>query len=277
VNAICPGYINTEMVQAVPKEVLEKSILPLIPVNRLGEPEEIARAVVFLAADEARAVEGRPDAQEEAVALYTMHAAKGLEWPIVVPVNTMTKVVAPENAITDRATGRFYCPVFGVKLTAYEAARDTEKAEPDRERIRLWYVAATRARELLVLPRLDVAANGSAWISLLDLLLAELPALDLSHLPPEIGSERADAKNAQTREIFAAEAEMIAERRQRIVWLAPSRDENVTAPALHAELPEILVTDVDDASVGDGLLPTIQGGRERGVILHKLIEEVLTG
>jgi acetoacetyl-CoA reductase len=52
VNVICPGYINTEMVQAVPLAVLEKSILPQIPVNRLGEPEEIARAVVFLAADE---------------------------------------------------------------------------------------------------------------------------------------------------------------------------------------------------------------------------------
>ena len=58
VNAICPGYINTEMVQAVPKDVLEKSILPLIPVGRLGEPDEIARAVVFLAADEAGAVTG---------------------------------------------------------------------------------------------------------------------------------------------------------------------------------------------------------------------------
>jgi acetoacetyl-CoA reductase len=58
VNVICPGYINTEMVQAVPKEVLEKSILPLIPVNRLGEPEEIARAVVFLAADQAGAITG---------------------------------------------------------------------------------------------------------------------------------------------------------------------------------------------------------------------------
>src|SRR5580765_677873 len=58
VNVICPGYINTEMVQAVPKEVLEKSILPLIPINRLGEPEEIARAVVFLAADEAGAITG---------------------------------------------------------------------------------------------------------------------------------------------------------------------------------------------------------------------------
>src|SRR6201993_5398336 len=53
VNAICPGYINTEMVQAVPKEVLEKSILPQIPIGRLGEPEEIARCVVFLASDEA--------------------------------------------------------------------------------------------------------------------------------------------------------------------------------------------------------------------------------
>jgi len=52
VNAICPGYINTEMVQAVPKDVLEKSILPQIPIGRLGEPEEIARCVVFLASDE---------------------------------------------------------------------------------------------------------------------------------------------------------------------------------------------------------------------------------
>ena len=58
VNVIAPGYIATEMVQAVPKEVLEKSILPLIPVGRLGEPEEIARAVIFLAADEAGAITG---------------------------------------------------------------------------------------------------------------------------------------------------------------------------------------------------------------------------
>ena len=58
VNAICPGYINTEMVQAVPKDVLEKSILPLIPVGRLGEPDEIARAVAFLAADDAGAITG---------------------------------------------------------------------------------------------------------------------------------------------------------------------------------------------------------------------------
>jgi acetoacetyl-CoA reductase len=58
VNAICPGYIATEMVMAVPKDVLEKNILPQIPVGRLGEPEEIARAVVFLASDDAGFITG---------------------------------------------------------------------------------------------------------------------------------------------------------------------------------------------------------------------------
>jgi acetoacetyl-CoA reductase len=58
VNAICPGYINTEMVQAVPVAVLEKAILPYIPVGRLGEPEEIARCVIFLAADDAGFITG---------------------------------------------------------------------------------------------------------------------------------------------------------------------------------------------------------------------------
>jgi acetoacetyl-CoA reductase len=58
VNAICPGYVATDMVKAVPKEVLDKNILPLIPVGRLGEPEEIARCVVFLASEDAGFITG---------------------------------------------------------------------------------------------------------------------------------------------------------------------------------------------------------------------------
>jgi acetoacetyl-CoA reductase len=58
VNAICPGYIHTEMLDAVPADVMQKSILPLIPVGRLGEPEDIARAVLFLAADAASFITG---------------------------------------------------------------------------------------------------------------------------------------------------------------------------------------------------------------------------
>ena len=58
VNAVCPGYIATDMVKAVDPAVIEKNILPHIPVGRLGEPEEIARAVVFLASDHAGFITG---------------------------------------------------------------------------------------------------------------------------------------------------------------------------------------------------------------------------
>jgi acetoacetyl-CoA reductase len=58
VNAICPGYIGTEMVLAVPEKVLNERIIPQIPVGRLGEPEEVARCVVFLASDDAGFITG---------------------------------------------------------------------------------------------------------------------------------------------------------------------------------------------------------------------------
>ncbi|QJE73773.1 acetoacetyl-CoA reductase [Aerophototrophica crusticola] len=57
VNAIAPGYINTDMVRAVPPNVLEK-IVAKIPVGRLGEAEEIARGVLFLVADNAGFITG---------------------------------------------------------------------------------------------------------------------------------------------------------------------------------------------------------------------------
>ncbi len=58
VNAVCPGYIGTEMVRAIPEKVLNERIIPQIPVGRLGEPEEIARIVVFLASDDAGFITG---------------------------------------------------------------------------------------------------------------------------------------------------------------------------------------------------------------------------
>lgn len=58
VNAICPGYIATEMVKAIDEKVLNERIIPQIPVGRLGEPEEIARCVVFLASEDAGFITG---------------------------------------------------------------------------------------------------------------------------------------------------------------------------------------------------------------------------
>ena len=58
VNAICPGYIGTEMVRAIDEKVLAEKIIPQIPVGRLGEPAEIARCVLFLASDDAGFITG---------------------------------------------------------------------------------------------------------------------------------------------------------------------------------------------------------------------------
>jgi len=57
VNAIAPGYVDTDMVRAVPQDVLQK-IIARIPVGRLGHATDIARGVVFLTADEAEFVTG---------------------------------------------------------------------------------------------------------------------------------------------------------------------------------------------------------------------------
>ena len=236
-----------------------------------------AEAMAAAWSDEARAVEGRPDAQEEAVALFTMHAAKGLEWPIVIPVNTMTSVMAPDSAVIDRQRETFYCPVLGVAPEGYETARQAEKEELDRERIRLWYVAATRARELLVLPRLDVTPSKSAWIGLVDLSLAGLPGLDVSHLPAGITAGGAGAGNMQTRASFAAEAEAITAAQTRLTWLAPSRDESTAGTVLREEEAALWTGAADEQPPELEAAVLVQGGRERGLILHKLMEEVLTG
>jgi acetoacetyl-CoA reductase len=58
VNTISPGYIGTKMVTAIPQEILDSKILPQIPANRLGKPEEIVGLVAYLASDEAAFVTG---------------------------------------------------------------------------------------------------------------------------------------------------------------------------------------------------------------------------
>jgi len=57
VNAIAPGYVDTEMVRAVPANILEK-IIQRIPVGRLGKASDIARCILFLVADDAEFITG---------------------------------------------------------------------------------------------------------------------------------------------------------------------------------------------------------------------------
>jgi acetoacetyl-CoA reductase len=58
INTISPGYIGTQMVTAIPKEILDSKILPQIPVGRLGKPDEVAGLIIYLCSDEAAFVTG---------------------------------------------------------------------------------------------------------------------------------------------------------------------------------------------------------------------------
>ena len=223
-----------------------------------------------------KAIEGRVDIQEEAVCVYTMHASKGLEWPVVVPINTMGPPKAINPEIVDRAAGRIYVSLFGICPDGYDDAHAAEKAEVERERVRLWYVTATRARELLVLPRPSVPIARNAWGAIVDLALDTLPALDLP--PSEEKAEFAPRPeiNSQTREEFAKEAATIADAHRRLKWIAPSRDEGPVSGAREDVSPLVMPSDIEDSEIDD--LPTaVQGGRNRGLVIHKLFEEALNG
>lgn len=153
-----------------------------------------------------------------------------------------------------------------------------EKAELERERVRLWYVAATRARELMVVPRLDVDAASSSWRTLGNLGLETLPAFALPEEVAALGATDDELQNPQTQEVFLREEALISSLKKEITWAAPSRGEDLSEPLLEAEEPSVVVAELDGESHDGGLAAsTVQGGRERGLILHKLLEEVLSG
>ena len=156
--------------------------------------------------DEVRQVEGRPDAEEQSVALITIHAAKGLEWPIVIPINMTGSPKGESGLMHDRRSGRFSIPVFGVEPADYEGIKTWNVEELARERVRLWYVAATRARDLLVLPRHSSALKSGAYANIVDFDLASIEELDPEALGDPMPLPRAPPENQQTRDRFAEEA-----------------------------------------------------------------------
>lgn len=213
--------------------------------------------------------EGARDHSEDAVTLFTMHASKGLEWPVVIPVNAGTELMTAEGEFIERGNGKLHCKVMGVAPPGYEDALEREKAELACERVRLWYVALTRARNLLVLPRGAGVAPG-AWNGIVELDLASLPTLDLPDAAapfavpkPQASSQSAEQFEAQTRHIQAA--------RRAIRWRSPSRGEGRAAAVMSEESADVRI----DAAYAS--LAGVRGSRERGMVMHKLLEEVVTG
>jgi ATP-dependent exoDNAse (exonuclease V) beta subunit len=220
--------------------------------------------------DTVRQVEGRPDAEEQSVSLITVHSAKGLEWSVVIPLN-MTGKPQPESGLAhDRSSNLFSIPVLGNDPPDYDSIKSKNIVESTRERVRLWYVATTRARDLLILPRHSAKLSDGSWTRIVDLGLEELPTLDATSFGEPAQAPARSGTNLQTREIFSTEAAKILADRKTVTWRRPSR----------AEL-DLQETSAVEAAVKDEAVEVppavVVGSSTRGVILHKLIEEVLTG
>ena len=153
-----------------------------------------------------RQVEGRPDAEEQSVSLTTIHAAKGLEWPIVIPINMTGSPKAESGLMHDRRSKQFSIPIFGIEAADYVDIKAWNVEELARERVRLWYVAATRARDLLVLPRHSFALKQGAYANIVDFDLPSLDIIDPAKLGGPMPIPPAPPENAQTRDQFAEEA-----------------------------------------------------------------------
>ncbi len=213
-----------------------------------------------------RAVDGRPDAASHSINLITMHTAKGLEWPVVIPVNTLSKPDASIDDAYDSALNLIHLPVFGEKSADCVQAFANEKSEATFERERLWYVATTRARDLLLMPRLSGGADKSAWCSLITFDLDDLPAhglppSEVDFLPEEV------IPNGQSEDQWVIEAAAISAARPRLSRRTPHLAEDGDPPS---EIPVFEAQETISTQ-------KIRGGLKRGLVLHKLLEEVLTG
>jgi len=216
----------------------------------------------------ASADEGRVDTEGDAIEIVTIHSSKGLEWPVVIPINTATLLHTREQFVHRESDDTLHWMIGDVAPPELRLALDADDECLARERERVWYVACTRAKELLIVPQQSAAAQNS-WARVVDFAGAELPALDLSTLDHLRFSPPAESPNLQTAEVFAAERAAIAAAATPITWLTPSNQDQDRMPAEQA-----VAADVGEAPERD--IP-VGAGRVRGLVLHKLMEEVLTG
>lgn len=216
----------------------------------------------------ARVPEGRIDAAEHAIEIVTIHSAKGLEWPVVIPINSTTELYRPDQFVHRQSDNSLHWMLGGVAPPQLAEARAAESLEDANQRERIWYVACTRARNLLVLPHIPQASKGS-WFSSIDLRQLEVPELDLSSLTPSSAQPASSPTNEQSADIFAAEQRSVEDSAPPLVWRRPSEHDADRV----GESFDVVVTLESHAE----RLEVAGAGARRGVIVHKLMEELLTG
>lgn len=212
--------------------------------------------------------EGRVDAEGAAIEIITMHSAKGLEWPVVIPINTATMLRSRDPFVHRGSDDTLHWVIGDVVPPDLLAALDSDDESLLRERERLWYVACTRARELLIIPELP-QANLKSWARIVDMAHRELQTLELSRMAPAPLPMTADPLNTQTPELFSTQRAAIDAAAVPLTWIRPSDHDPDRIP-----MADVIALDPGDVPEAEA---PVSAGRVRGLLLHKLMEEVLTG
>ena len=226
---------------------------------------------------ESKIPEARPDTNQDAVTISTIHNAKGLEWPVVIPINTWRKFKNLDNTIVDRIHQKLCTKMLHIPTSGYETVRERERKQERRERVRLWYVAATRARDLLLLTLPDSQEDASGcWRSAVDLRVDALPEMDFESLrsPPTKSEDKKTETqpSVQSHDQYQRESNRIKQSSSQLKWVTPSKDEVPTTDL------ETVFLDLGDSTLRENELPPVSGpGLMRGQVIHRLIEEILTG
>jgi CRISPR-associated exonuclease Cas4 len=213
-------------------------------------------------------VEGVVDTEGQSIEIVTIHSSKGLEWPIVIPINTASRPRRQDKFVHRRVDDTVHWMLGDIVPPSLLAAMDSEEQEESQQRLRLLHVACTRAMDMLVLPELPWMDDG-AWARAVDYRLQNIPVLDVSHYDNKPIRRLGDAPNEQSPQVFAEEQSRIAKSFQPIQWLRPSDGD-----------PDVVRFEITAGTGWDQPIDGVEqvpGSSTRGVVLHKLMEEVLTG
>jgi CRISPR-associated exonuclease Cas4 len=218
--------------------------------------------------------EAASDNRGGAIEIVTIHKAKGLEWPVVIPINLVSMPQRTDEFFFKPGEGNKPGTVhwtFGAiaSSTLLQTVAD-DFAESAEERERQLYVACTRALDLLVIPA-PSEISAESWHKFFDLNVDLLPDFDLPTPRLAVPADPPPV-TAPSAYDFALEVVRI-EALPRISWRRPSMSDADRELLDRATIDAASAENFIDVEPG----PVAGAGRLRGIILHKLMEELIVG
>src|SRR3984957_1150268 len=263
-------YVRAVLAQRHPRYV-ERALANVERFLEMAKPYSVRGLRVFaddmtrLWEEDEREVEGRADATHDAVHIVSIHSAKGLEWPVVIPINLVTAMRSATGVLHRAKDDTLHFGLKTLNPPEYDLLKEVENRELGEERIRLLYVACTRARDLLVFPHY-LGKFGNCWHKQVDLQLHQIPEFPSLDATEGERKPTAPSLNEQTPEVFRQEAARLAEQTRNVRWIQPSA----------SEIEEIPLPAPPENEFAEPI-PDVRGSAVRGRNLHKLMEEFFSG